>query len=362
MVFGDLTAIRADQLDLSGLPVDPALAGPPEHVFAVPRPEGRWRRLRRVGPIILFSVVVHGFLAVAFVLLWHAMVADLTSSEPISVEIVNSIPGESRSEPRTDAPALPKSAPLPEPRRETLPPVATPPIPPPPNPVEEAVPPGVSPGITVGKEPGPALVEPPPEPKGAITQPDKNQAGNASLADPPRPAPPEPTPPAETPPVLTTPEAESSVPLPSPEPPPKPEKPPAPLDPNPPHAAADPKGALAAALPMDPMGLPSTFRAMLSSAGQSETLQYKGVVFGMVGRLQGVAGVARKNGLRQGFVILSITVADTGAIDAVSIIQSSGKPEVDAGIMDLIRRQAPLPPPPPGAQRTYTPAISFGAS
>ncbi len=61
-------------------------------------------------------------------------------------------------------------------------------------------------------------------------------------------------------------------------------------------------------------------------------------------------------------MILSITVADTGAIDAVSIIQSSGKPEVDAGIMDLIRRQAPLPPPPPGAQRTYTPAISFGAS
>jgi periplasmic protein TonB len=352
MLTGDLKAIREDQIDLSQFPPAPALTGVPEHLFVAALPESRLSRLGRLVSSVTVSTIFHALLVIGFIILWKTMAVDLTSSEPISVEVVKSIPGETtKAEPKPDQ--------KPEPKPDALPPPPQSGLAPPPDtkadPATKDEGPAASP---VPDQKKPALVEPPPEPQRAATQAQKNDKANLSDDHPKDPVPPPPVKPPEAPQVLTAPQADTSVPQASTAPdPPKPTPPPSETEQR---SAADPTAQMTAALPMDMTGLPSTFRAMLSSPGQAASQEYKGVVFGMIGRLQGVAAAARQHGMSQGFMILSITVADSGAIDKVSVIQSSGKPAVDASIADLIRRQPALAPPPPGAQRTYTPSIAFG--
>ncbi|WP_131118380.1 energy transducer TonB [Lichenihabitans psoromatis] len=366
MLTGDLRAIREDRLDLSIFSAAPALTDAPEHLFVAPVPEARTSRLTRLVSSTTISAIVHLALVVAFVILWRAMLVDLTSSEPISVEVVKSIPGESST-----SPSFPEAKPEPKPaavQPEPPKPAAAQPEPPKP----EALPPvpGTTPSQTAepsntdGKDAvtskqdvkAPVLVAPPPEPTRAETQTDKNEPANLSEDKPKDPAPPQPVKAPDAPAVLTSPQADTSVPAPARNPEPAERKPPV----APSHqSSTDQTARLAAALPMSAIGLPSTFRAMLSSAGQAESQEYKGVVYGMLGREQQLIEQARAKGLR-GQVILALTVGDTGAVDRLAIIQSSGQPEVDAMALDLVRKAAPFPAPPPGTTRSFNPALTFG--
>ena len=134
---------------------------------------------------------------------------------------------------------------------------------------------------------------------------------------------------------------------------------PAPPKPAPAEAKPNPSADLSAALPMDLAGMPTSFRAVLSSAGSRSGEEYKGLVFGRLGRSSGAVERARAQHLR-GQVIVSFAVDDHGQVADLKIIQSSGVPAVDSLALDMVREAAPFPPPPPGVTRIFTPALSFG--
>ncbi len=355
MLTSTLTAFRDDPLDHSKEANAPDFAGVPERLFVAALPETQWSRLGRVIPSATLSVVVHLLLALGFVLLWRTMVQDLTSREPISVEIVHSIPGEdAKTGPKAEQPKAPEP---PKPQAPAA-------IPAPPPSPEKADTPADPPAAMPSPEEtrtqasrAPTLVAPPPEPTRAASQTEKNEKANTAEQKPDQPRPPPPVAAPEAPKILAAAQADSTIVAPSTNPdPPKPDKP-VEADPAKPDAAA----ALAAALPMNPMGLPSTFRAMLSSRGDSDNQQYKGVVYGMLGRghAREVAQEAEHRGLK-GQVIVALTISDAGTIDKIAVVQSSGHPDVDTMALKLVQGAAPFPPPPPGTQRSFTPAISFG--
>lgn len=157
--------------------------------------------------------------------------------------------------------------------------------------------------------------------------------------------------------MLTAGEAETSVPAESkvtPEP-----SPPTPGDPTV-AASKDATAQLNAALATASMPMPTSFRAALSAAGSSDDANYRGSVFGALSRArQGVEEAARAKHLT-GQVVMAVVLSSSGAIDKLSIVQSSGHADADAFALDMVRRAAPFPPPPPGASHTFTPAITFG--
>lgn len=381
MASVDFTAVRNEAIDPRG--PGPTFAGGAEHLVDAIRRPPRAVRLRRLAPGTAVSVVVHVAITIAGLMIWRAMVQDLTAPEPISVEIVHSIPGEGAAEPAPPPPAAPSpAAPQTAPEPPRVEPKASPsPDPPPKRSVlDDALPkpdvggavasppPGAPPGPgapggsappATGATPAPAVVAPPPEPRAAVTQPDKAQVATTSdLATPaPRPPPPAEAPPV--PPVLAAPGGDVAVPAPSPatETAAKADKS---AEPDP-RAAPDPTAVLAAALPQSPFALPSTFRALLSGQGTSDDSRYKGAVFGLLGRGRAheVAEQAERRGLK-GQVVVRFTVGDAGDVEDVSIVQSSGKPAVDEAAEAMVRGAAPYPPPPPGGQRVFTPALAFG--
>ena len=375
-------------------------------------PARAWVRRRRAAPGMAVSLAFHVVAVMTFIALWQTLPHDLTAPESIPVEIVSSVPGETgapgdktepkgakaggeaadlkpaltppehasptppapKSDPLADALALPALPPTPAPTPAPAPtpdPSPTPdpaptstrspdpaPTPiPPPEPQPE--PPELPAPATTGTEKAPSRpdAKAPEEPKAAVTQKqpdDKPNAANETLKEPtPEAAGP---PPAAAPTVLTAPEADTSV--------------PAPVDPSDPadtkattpaekraQAAA---ASLSAALPMGSLGIPTTFRSILSSQGTSASQEYRGVVFGSLSRAtSAVTEEARRRRLH-GMVAVRISLSPTGALDGVAVAQSSGSAEVDALALDLVRRAAPFPPPPPGTARQFTPLIAIG--
>ena len=157
--------------------------------------------------------------------------------------------------------------------------------------------------------------------------------------------------------VLTTadPKATFTVPA-KPEPKPEPDPKPSPAVPAKVPSETD---KLAAALPMDTSAMPSSFRAVLSGTGTFVSAAYKGVVFGRLGRDPGIAEKARRQHLK-GQVLVSFSIDDDGHLKNLSVLQTSGNAALDALGLAMIRAAAPFPPPPPDAQRAFTPALTFG--
>ncbi len=256
-------------------------------------------------------------------------------------------------------PAAPPAAmPAPPPPTPT-PPTPTPPTPPAATP--EA--PVATPAPTDAKEqtpPAPSpLAEPPPEPKAAATQVAPDDKPNAAEqtdkpTTPDAAAPPPPPAPA----VLTAPEADTSVQTPS--------KTSQKSDPAAKRDQAEQDrnrkatATLAAALPTAALSMPSTFRNIIAAQGTSDDQEYKGAVFGSLSRAtQAVSEEARRRHLN-GQVVVAIELDSGGNIAKTAILQSSGSGEVDAMALDLVRRAAPFPPPPPGSKRSFTPVITIG--
>lgn len=59
--------------------------------------------------------------------------------------------------------------------------------------------------------------------------------------------------------------------------------------------------------------------------------------------------------------LVAFAVDDKGGLAAVTLAKASGHPDLDAEAMDMVRRAAPFPPPPPGAERRLGAFIEFGA-
>lgn len=218
--------------------------------------------------------------------------------------------------------------------------------------VKEARPPPAD----TGTDPAPRLIETPADPQQAAQQADKNVVANAEQkpADTPKPVE-QPAPPA--PPVLATPNAAA---------PPVPEAVSTPdtRTPAPPVSAeaqreAENTAKLAAALPYAQSFAPDMRRAAVSGTGSSTSIKYRGAVYATFRRADDLVEAARAQHLR-GQTVVEFSIDDQGALSGIRVAISSGDSAVDETALNIIRRSAPFPPPPPGAQHTFSPAIRLG--
>lgn len=115
------------------------------------------------------------------------------------------------------------------------------------------------------------------------------------------------------------------------------------------------------ALPFD-LG-PPIFHAVtvpLPVEGGDEPINYKVIVFGMLEAAKHFPEAAAARGAR-GVSAVEFSVDDAGAVLNVTLLHSSGDPDLDEESLALVRRAAPFPAPPPGAQHMFAAEITFGA-
>ncbi|MGV6876436.1 TonB family protein, partial [Pseudochelatococcus sp. B33] len=67
---------------------------------------------------------------------------------------------------------------------------------------------------------------------------------------------------------------------------------------------------------------------------------------------------ARSRG-EQGTAYVRFRIDDNGNVLSASLARSSGYPELDAEVVELVRRASPVPAPPPEANRTITAPVRF---
>lgn len=284
------------------------------------------------------AVLVNGGFGALFLLLldWRDLPSPPDSAIPI--EVVAHMPTPSKP------PVVPSVPRLPTPPSSPQAAAA-----PPPPPSAEAPPPA-------GAPPPPPLVAPPPEAAPAAAQKKPQTQPTNMVAEAPRHDTPPPVQQAvEAPRAMTTQDGSFAVPAPAPaRPDAKPDARPAPEASKP-----DPAAQLAAALPMDTSTLPPSFRAVLSGGGTQFSDDYKGVVYGRLGRSQGPVERARAQHLR-GQVVVAFSIGDSGAVSDLHVAHSSGTKALDALALDMVRDAAPFPPPPRGAARSFSPALAFG--
>lgn len=200
----------------------------------------------------------------------------------------------------------------------------------------------------------PHLVEAPADPREAARQSDKNVAANAVVARPDVDKPPAPASPEQY--LLSNAAGDDTVPEPS-----------TADQPATDQAVAAPEtkqqaentAKLAAALPFSQTFAAVPPHAAVSGSGSTTSEQYRGAVYGAFQKADDVVEAARAKHLR-GQAVVAFSVDDAGALKSVVVAVSSGNPEIDAAALALIRRAAPFPPPPPGAQHAFSPAIGFG--
>ncbi|MGJ8544185.1 MAG: TonB family protein [Sulfitobacter sp.] len=89
-----------------------------------------------------------------------------------------------------------------------------------------------------------------------------------------------------------------------------------------------------------------------STAGNAAASNYPGKVMRKLSR------VRRPSVRARGAARVRFTVAASGQLAGVSIAKSSGSAQLDQAAMQLVRRAAPFPAPPPGAQRSFSINIS----
>lgn len=89
-------------------------------------------------------------------------------------------------------------------------------------------------------------------------------------------------------------------------------------------------------------------RAQASAQGNAAISNYPGEVLRRIQRTRQARSPAR------GSVLVAFSVATSGALASVSVGRSSGHAGLDQTALDHIRRAAPFPPPPAGAQRQFS--------
>ena len=89
-------------------------------------------------------------------------------------------------------------------------------------------------------------------------------------------------------------------------------------------------------------------RAQASAQGNAAASNYPGEVLRRIQRTRQARSPAR------GTVLVAFAVGNNGGLASVSVARSSGHAALDQTALDHIRRAAPFPPPPTGAQRQFS--------
>lgn len=89
-------------------------------------------------------------------------------------------------------------------------------------------------------------------------------------------------------------------------------------------------------------------RAQSSSQGHAAASNYPGEVMARIQRTRLARSPAR------GRVLVAFSVGANGGLASASVVRSSGNAALDQTALDHIRRAAPFPPPPAGAQRQFS--------
>ena len=89
------------------------------------------------------------------------------------------------------------------------------------------------------------------------------------------------------------------------------------------------------------------------AAGNASAANYPGRVRQQVSRMRQPRISTR------GTATVAFTVAANGTLASLGLARASGVARIDREAIDLIRRAAPFPPPPPGAQTSFTVPISW---
>jgi periplasmic protein TonB len=101
---------------------------------------------------------------------------------------------------------------------------------------------------------------------------------------------------------------------------------------------------------------PDSFRAVampLASESGGEAVR------GMLERVKHYPETARQRRAK-GIAIIVFVLDESGQITSVSLLRSSGEADLDAESVALVSRAAPFPPPPPGAQDSFAIEVAFG--
>jgi periplasmic protein TonB len=165
------------------------------------------------------------------------------------------------------------------------------------------------------------------------------------------------------PPETSTPPApDTSTPAGPVEPPPPPASGSGPREPPAPTEQPAPAAAGAGARP--PPRLPTFAMPNLLGVTQAPTVgtalseEYKGVVYGMLEKAKRDPDGPRPRPLS---AVVTFDIDDAGNPRTIALARGSGRPDIDAEALALVRRAAPFPPPPPGVFRSFAPMIIFPA-
>jgi TonB family protein len=104
------------------------------------------------------------------------------------------------------------------------------------------------------------------------------------------------------------------------------------------------------------------FRAIavpLPSKNGGEAMSYRFIVGGMLERVKHYPEHALQRGAK-GTATIGFVLDGSGGVASVILLRSSGEAELDAESVALVRRAAPFPAAPPGAQHTFTVEVAFG--
>lgn len=85
--------------------------------------------------------------------------------------------------------------------------------------------------------------------------------------------------------------------------------------------------------------------------GNAAVSNYPGKVMRRLSR------VSRPRGVGRGTTVVAFRVSGSGGLAGASIARSSGNANLDQAALSMVRRAAPFPPPPPGAQRSFSISI-----
>ena len=94
------------------------------------------------------------------------------------------------------------------------------------------------------------------------------------------------------------------------------------------------------------------------TAATGEAIDYQLVVGGMLEGAKQYPESAIRRGT-QGTATIGFVVDESGAVESISLLRSSGKADLDSESVALVRRAAPFPPPPPGAKRSFAIEVAF---
>lgn len=89
-------------------------------------------------------------------------------------------------------------------------------------------------------------------------------------------------------------------------------------------------------------------------SGNSSSNNYKGLVQRKLERAKQRVRVAGK-----GKVVVSFTISANGSVVNLRVRTSSGKPAVDKGALDVVRKASPFPPPPSDSNKAYLIPMTF---